>query len=216
MILTITMKTPSKALVKFILFIPVALVVGVLLMPEQAFLQAQAQAQEQAGPTAQEVPAKEKPAAVVPLDQHSMRSQDQITSGTALINSAPLEDGEIDFDLLRTTVLNRTPPPVFDPKLDAYEGKRVKIRAFMTPFDSLTNFQTFMAFPNATGCNFCAPPSPLEVVLIRLNDPDQKFIPEPIEIEGTLSLWRKDKTDNAHKSFLYVMNNATVKVLSYE
>lgn len=182
------------------MFIPVALLAGYLLLPQQAFIQAQ---QAAAGMGEQ--------------DLHNLRTQDQITSGTLLLlKDAPLEEGMIDFNLLRKTKLNRTPPPVFDAALERYEGKQVKMRGFMTPYDSLTNFQTFMVFPTATGCNFCAPPSPIEVVLVRLEKKIQPYIPEPIEVEGTLSLWQKDKKDKAHKSFLFVLNDAKVKALSLE
>ncbi|MGF1573076.1 MAG: DUF3299 domain-containing protein [Sumerlaeia bacterium] len=200
----------SSTFIKSTLFIPVALVMGVLFLPNDAYNLAKAQAADKpASPAVVEItPATE--------EAHTMRNQDEITSGTLLLQTMPRQEGEIDFDLLRTTTLNRTPPPVFDPELDQLEGKTVKLRGFMTPFDSLTNFDTFMAFPFATGCNFCAPPSPLEVVLVRMKEKGQKFVPEPIEVEGTLSLWRKDKTDNAHKSFLYIMNDAKITVLSFD
>lgn len=208
--------SPNRTTVKAILFIPVALVAGVLLLPEQAYMLAQVQAAETTASANRPAVVELKPTPSTATEQHSMRTQDQMTSGTILLKTVPREEGEIDFDLLRTTTLNRTPPPVFDPELDALEGKTVKIRGFMTPFDSLTDFTTFMVFPNPTGCNFCAPPSPLEVVLVRLKADKQGFVPEPIEVEGTLSLWRKEKTDNAHKSFLYVMNDAKFTVLSYD
>lgn len=153
-------------------------------------------------------------------DLHNMRTNDEVTSGTLLLqkkNELSLADGIITFDILKETTLMSKPPPLYNEGLENLDGKEVTLRGFMTPYDSLTRFEHFMVFPYATGCQFCAVPSPKEVVFIRLVDEqkDQKFIPDPIEVKGTLSLWKegRDKEDEAHRSFLYVMNNATVKAI---
>jgi hypothetical protein len=152
---------------------------------------------------------------------HDMRSQEQVTSGTKILkqkNESELGDGVITFEDLKKTILKSQPPPKYQESLNKLDGENVTVRGFMTPFDSLTNFKHFMIFPNATGCQFCAVPSPKEVVFVRLKDEykDQEFIPDPIEVTGTLSLWKegKDQEDEAHKSFLYVMNDAKVVALS--
>lgn len=149
---------------------------------------------------------------------HDLRSQDEITSGTNLLKAKEgvVEKGVVTFEMMKETTLKSTPPPIFTPEIDALDGKEVTIRGFMTPYDSLTQFKKFMIFPNATGCQFCAVPSPKEVVFVRLkSDDDQEFISAPIEVKGTLSIWKEDKVDKdeAHKSFLFVVNDATVKAI---
>jgi len=149
---------------------------------------------------------------------HDLRSQDEITSGTKLLKAKEgvVEEGVVTFEMMKETTLKSTPPPIFTPEVDALDGKEVTIRGFMTPYDSLTQFKKFMIFPNATGCQFCAVPSPKEVVFVRLkSDDDQEFISAPIEVKGTLSIWKEDKVDKdeAHKSFLFVVNDATVKAI---
>lgn len=151
-------------------------------------------------------------------DPHATRSDDQVTSAMAALAAAPkanLADKFITFDDLKKTVLNYDPPPIFQDDLKALDGQKVRMRGFMTPFDSLTDMRQFMLFPNATGCFFCAPPSPLEVVFIRQikKDEAQPYIYEPIEIEGTLRLWRDQSEEAAHTMFLYVVDDATVKKL---
>lgn len=151
-------------------------------------------------------------------DPHATRSDDQITSGMKALLSAPksnLADKFIAFDDLKKTTLNYDPPPIFQDDLKALDGQHVRMRGFMTPFDSLTDMRQFMLFPSATGCFFCAPPSPLEVVFVRqlAKDEAQPYIYEPIEIEGTLRLWRDKSEEAAHTMFLYVIDDATVKKL---
>jgi len=149
-----------------------------------------------------------------------LRSSDTPTSPELLLDSMSeidFTDGWIDFAMLETTVLKRNPPPIFVDGLAALDGEPIKMVAFMTPFDSLNDMTTFMAFPFPTGCFFCAPPSPLQVALVRqVNEKgrDMPFINEPIYIEGTLSLWKEDSKDLQHQSFLYVINDAKVRGLT--
>lgn len=164
-----------------------------------------------------EMPGDAMPRPAAGREPHALRSDDQITSGMKALLAAPEREGDafITFDMLKKTELNYDPPPVFQADLTALDGKRVRMRGFMTPFDSLTDMRQFMLMPNATGCYFCAPPSPLEVVFVRqaAKDEAQPYIYEPIEIEGTLHLWRDKSEEAAHTMFLYVIDGATVKKL---
>ncbi len=130
-----------------------------------------------------------------------------------LVRKSPIADNELTLTDLRSTKLGRKPPPIFQDKMKNLNKKTVKMIGFMVPFDSLTDLRTFLLFENPMGCNFCAPPSPKEVVLVRIKkDSPQEFIDAPIEVEGTLDLWRDESDDPAHKSFLYVVNDAKVSV----
>ncbi len=120
------------------------------------------------------------------------------------------QEGNINFDLLRQTTLNRNPPPIFPNELKKLDGKTVKILGFMAPFDDIQNLSNFMLFPTFAGCFFCAPPSNTEVVLIRQNVEKADWIDGPILVEGTLSLWREKHPDSGHEIFLYIINDAKV------
>jgi hypothetical protein len=149
-----------------------------------------------------------------PSDPHSMRNADQAADAEALLEAANKAGGEgvITFDLLRSTELKLTPPPIFPEELAKLDGKKVRVRGFMSPFDNLKDMRNCMLFPFATGCFFCAPPSPREVVFIRIESKDPvPFESSAIEIEGTLNLWKDGSADKAHQSFLYVVNDAKVK-----
>ncbi len=149
-------------------------------------------------------------------DPHALRSTDEATSATMILEEANRKHGEgvVDFDLLRSTVLKMKPPPEYKEELAELDGKKVRIRGFMSPYDSLKDMRKFMLFPFATGCYFCAPPSPREVVFIRLDsDKPVEFVSAPIEVEGELSLWSDGSEDSAHQSFLYVINDAKIKPL---
>lgn len=152
--------------------------------------------------------------AAAPADPHAMRSASDAAGAEALLEAANKKAGEgvVSFDLLRATELKLTPPPVFPESLAALDGKKMRMRGFMTPFDNLRDMRNFMLFPFATGCFFCAPPSPREVVFVRIDSKDPvPFESGPIEIEGTLNLWKDASPDKAHQSFLFVVNEAKVK-----
>jgi len=168
---------------------------------------------EEPAPTAVATP-EATPAAAAPADPHSMRSASDAAGAEALLEAANKKAGEgvVSFDLLRATELKLTPPPVFPESLAALDGKKMRMRGFMTPFDNLRDMRNFMLFPFATGCFFCAPPSPREVVFVRIDSKDPvPFESGPIEIEGTLNLWKDASPDKAHQSFLFVVNEAKVK-----
>lgn len=132
-----------------------------------------------------------------------------------LLEAAPLADDEIDFNLLRQTRLPRRPPPLYPEGLEPRDGQRVRILGFMSPYNSLEDMRLFMLMPSATGCYFCIPPSPREVIFVRLKDQSrpQEFLYEPLEVTGTLKLWREGSTDAAHRMFLFVMDDAEIRPL---
>ena len=113
----------------------------------------------------------------------------------------------IRFDDLMRTRLYRKPPPVYPAKLSELNGKVVRIRGFMSPFDSLTDLRNFMLLETPTGCYFCEPPGPTQVAFVRLpgNKP-LEFINEAIDVEGTLRLWEADSKEPRHDTFLYVID----------
>lgn len=178
-----------------------------MLLSESAMPAAQAQ---EAAPEATPAPTP----AAAPSDPHSMRSATQAAGAEAALEAVNKTDmdGVITFDVLRSTELKLVPPPIFPEQLSTQDGKKVRIRGFMTPFDNLKDMRNFMLFPFATGCFFCAPPSPREVVFVRIDAKDPvPFESGAIEIEGTLNLWKDGSTDKAHQSFLFVVNDAKVK-----
>lgn len=110
--------------------------------------------------------------------------------------------------------------PVYPPGILALDGETVRIQGFMSPYDSLQDMRTFMLFPFPTGCNFCEPPGVNQVVLVRQKEGLRRygFIDAPIQITGTLRLWREESTDPAHREdfFLYVMDNTEVRELEMD
>lgn len=143
-------------------------------------------------------------------DRHNPRTIDMATSAT-LPKRITLASNEITFDDMRATGLYRQPPPIFTDKVLALDGKKARIVAFMVPYDSLTDMRTHMLMEVSMGCYFCVPPSPKEVVLVRVpGDKPLEFIEEPILVEGTLELWKPDSEDEAHKMFLFVINDAKI------
>lgn len=146
-----------------------------------------------------------------------LRSRDAATSGTLVLREleqAVTATGGIGFDLLRRTKLEADPPPIYPEALARLDGRKVRMAGFMSPYDSLNDMRNFMLFPHATGCFFCAPPSPLDVVFIRWDtDRRQRFIEEPILVEGTLRLWSEGSDEEKHRYFLYVIDEAKVTKL---
>jgi len=150
-------------------------------------------------------------------DPHAMWSAEEALEAMRALRQleGPGDDADddllIDFRLLNTTTLNPDPPPIYVQRLKQFDERKVRIRGFMTPFDSLTDMRTFMLMPMPTGCYFCVPPSPKQVVLVRITS-EQKvgYIYDPIEVEGRLDLWKPESEDPAHQMFLYVMNDVKV------
>ncbi len=125
--------------------------------------------------------------------------------------------GEIDFYLLRQTRYYEDQPPAFAKELKALKDKKVKMIGFMSPYDDLNSMKKFMLMPMMTGCFFCVPPSIEEVVLIRQEtDEHCPYIAEPIVVEGTLKLWDEESEDPVFEMFLYIIEDATVRVYDPE
>lgn len=167
------------------------------------------------------VPAPERASALQPgAHSDSLRTEEELTSGTLRmaeeVRKARLNRDEkfVDFDLLMRTKIRRRPPPEYPERLSELDLQTVKILGFMVPFDSLTDMRKFMLFPTPMGCYFCTPPSPLEVVFIRrTSDKEEPFIGDLIEVEGKLSLWREGSRDAGHKMFLYIIDDAKIRVI---
>lgn len=153
-------------------------------------------------------------------------SLDEVTSATLALKAlekereaaGAAEKGILTFNLLRGTKLNRKPPPIYPEPLANLDGKKAKITGFMSPYDSLKDMHLFMLVPQPTGCFFCAPPSPREVVFVRQKDgaKDHEFMDAPIEVEGTLKLWKEDSDEQGHEMFLYVIDQAVVREASLD
>jgi len=142
---------------------------------------------------------------------HNLRDGQDATSATLL---AARGENALSFEDLIATKLGRRPPPVFTSRLHGLDGKTVRIRGFMAPYDSLNDLRTFMLMESPVGCYFCVPPSPKEVMLVRVKtDKIQDFVEPAIEVEGTLSIWTEDKTDEAHKMFLFLINDARITIV---
>lgn len=125
--------------------------------------------------------------------------------------------GEIDFYLLRQTRYYEDQPPAFPKELLALKDKKVKMLGFMSPYDDLNSMKSFMLMPMMTGCFFCVPPSIEEVLLVRQETEEHcPYIAEPIVLEGTLKLWNQESDDPVYEMFLYVIEDATVRVYDPE
>ena len=151
-----------------------------------------------------------------------MRAPVRVEDGESPENPSPVQTPtpqppQIDFELLGQTVPDEEYRPVYPETLNRLDETTVTMRGFMTPYDDLENLETFLVLGFPTGCNFCAPPSVDQVVLVR--QPERKapypYIDGPIEVTGTLRLWRPDSSDPAHRDeyFLYIMSDAQVKSL---
>lgn len=139
---------------------------------------------------------------------HRPPVEEEVDRGSAVDYAA----GIIDFRLLRWTRNDRDGRPEFPPELAALDGKPVQMVGFMTPYDDLDRMNSFMLFPFPVGCFFCAPPSALEVALVRQRRTDDApFIDEPILVEGELRLWTPHNPDPGHQEgFAYIIDAAKV------
>lgn len=176
--------------------------------PAQAEKQVVAENTEEPAPGDAQ-PAVEKDAGTPPVDGSATNAPEHIVEDPA---PSAVKDGivgAIDFDTLKTTTLNRQPPPVYQAEVKSLDGKTIKIVGFMGPYDDFENLKNFMLFNKPVGCNFCQPPSVKEVVMVRQKVDKAKFIDAPIIVEGTLRLWKEKSEDEGHKNgFLYVMEEA--------
>lgn len=145
------------------------------------------------------------------INPHDLRP-DFSTSATLMAPPVISGDDVIDFNDLRATRLGRRPPPIFNDDLKSRDTQRVRISGFMVPYDSLTDMRSFMLLPVPMGCFFCTPPSPKEVVMVKLDSKQVvPFVDEAIEVSGRLELWKPDSPDQLHKQFLFVLHDATFK-----
>lgn len=120
----------------------------------------------------------------------------------------------ISFADMKETVLHNLPPPVYTEKLKELDGRTVRMVGFMSPYDSLTDLRNFMLVEAPTGCFFCAPPGPLQVVFVGIDAGSPlDFIDEPVLVEGRLRLWKEDSNHHGHRSFLFVIDQAKVSAL---
>jgi len=122
-----------------------------------------------------------------------------------------------NFKMLENVLPDDNFHPIYPPAVKSLDKRTVTMQGFMTPYDSLEDMKTFMLFGFPTGCNFCAPPSVNQVVLVRQAAGQKKYsyIDKPIEITGTMSLWHKDSEDPMHKEmFLFVMDDVKVVALA--
>lgn len=159
-------------------------------------------------------------------DAASNDAVDSEASGASIIDASGLskEDraerykrGEIDFYLLRQTRYYEDQPPAFPKELLALKDKKVKMLGFMSPYDDLNSMKNFMLMPMMTGCFFCVPPSIEEVLLVRQETEEHcPYIAEPIVLEGTLKLWNQESDDPVYEMFLYVIEDAKVRVYDPE
>jgi hypothetical protein len=133
-------------------------------------------------------------------------------AGTAPEAELDPDHNLIDWYTLGATVIHRRAAPDYPEQMANLDGKTARVRAFMHPFDDLASMKNFMLMPTPGGCSFCQPASPKMVVLIRQKgDGPFPYISKPIEVEGTLKLWKRDSPDEAHRSFLYVMDDAVAR-----
>lgn len=123
----------------------------------------------------------------------------------------------VDFKLFKKTKVKEwsNPIPEYPADLKKLNQKRVKMRGFMAPYDSLDNMSNFMLMTGATGCFFCTPPSMTEALLIRQKPKkDLPYLSGAIEVEGKLKLWSGDKVEEdyiAFEGFFYIIEDAEVK-----
>lgn len=155
-------------------------------------------------------------AAVWWIDRTPVRTA-PVEAGAAFAGSASGDFGAvpIDFEMLARTQPDAEYNPIYLPELSVLDGREVRLRGFMTPYDDLENLQVFMVMGFPTGCNFCAPPAVNQVVLARQPERSRAYayVDGPIEVTGRLTLWRSDSTDPAlrDEQFLYLMTDVAVK-----
>lgn len=125
------------------------------------------------------------------------------------------ETPTLTFEMLEKTVFSDTPPPTFPAELSQLEGKRVRIAGFAAPYDDPEHLMKMVVLKSPGGCFFCAPPPATAVVFVRrvAGDPPLKNVTDPVDVEGTLHLWRSEmKDDDAAKGFLFTIDEAKASV----
>ncbi len=156
------------------------------------------------------------PSPRVVLGQHGAHTKVATPTESAVLTSAAdPTNGLLDFALLRQTQLDDAPPPVFPNILYPLDGQKVRIRGFMVPFDDVKNLSKFMLMASSGGCFFCQPPSVSEVVYVeQIGQQKHTYIKGPIEVEGTLRLWKEGSGLEMHQAFLFLLLDSTVRELN--
>jgi len=146
---------------------------------------------------------------------HDRTSQTIVLPTAALEDlKQPIEEGTIDFALLREAELHDESPPVFPEALARLDGQVVRIKGFMVPFDDVKDLSKFMLMPSSGGCFFCQPPSVTEVLYVeQVGAQKNEYIKGLIEVEGTLRLWKPDSKLDMHQAFLFLLLEAHVRTI---
>jgi hypothetical protein len=134
---------------------------------------------------------------------------------TAISGAGATEPPTLTFEMLEKTVFSDTPPPTFPAELSQLEGKRIHITGFAAPYDDPEHLMKMVVLKSPGGCFFCSPPPATAVVFVRraAGDPSLKNVTDPVDVEGTLLLWRSEmKDDDAAKGFLFTIDEAKVTV----
>jgi hypothetical protein len=112
----------------------------------------------------------------------------------------------LNWDWVRATQGSRSAGPVFDPKLEEWNEKRVDIVGFMTPIGSFRNMKEFILLPMPIECYFCERPPMRDQVLINMAEGETTNLYEdPMIINGVLKLQRGQDV----KKF-YVIDDARI------
>lgn len=120
----------------------------------------------------------------------------------------------IDFILMEMVQPDENYHPIYSDTLKSLNGKEVRMRGFMMPYESTRDLSTFILYPAPSDCPMCVGPTINEVALIRqaASPRPQALLEGPIEVTGRLNLWRVDSEDPAHTGdmFLFVLDEAGV------
>ena len=104
------------------------------------------------------------------------------------------------------------PTPIFTEELKKLEGKRVRITAFVAPYEDPDNMTKMLLFKAAVGCFFCNPPEENGILFVRLAAKEKplNMDNDSITVEGTLHLLQPDSKDEETKQFFYTIDDAKV------
>ncbi|MGB0331478.1 MAG: DUF3299 domain-containing protein [Planctomycetota bacterium] len=146
------------------------------------------------------------------------------SAGAADVDPASGANGELSFrllDMVRSVDLIE-PFLAFPDSLIALDGRRVELKGFMAPYDSLESMQRCMIVPSYVGCTFCSPPDLTQVVFVTQgagDDPDGAFpFIEPLsQVSGVLRLsFAESEHEGATQGFIYSLEDAEVREASVD
>jgi hypothetical protein len=127
----------------------------------------------------------------------------------------------LDFSMLAKTSLidpknTGAASPLYSEEMARLAGHQVRITGFMTPYDDMENLRSFILGARLIGCFFCAMPAPTQIALVRQAGKEKRvYIDGPIEVTGTIKFWKEHSPDDQDlESFVYVIDNATVKAVN--